>query len=101
MNLKKRVAVFFMRRARGEDTNDTPILAERPRFPADFVNVALEYHDVWIGKTELLIAHRQLGRWIDNRSGVALRENGRTMFAERWWDLTPINAISCFKGSDS
>ena len=43
MNLKKRVAVFFTRRARGEDTNDTPILAERPRFPADFVNVALEY----------------------------------------------------------
>lgn len=58
-------------------------------------NVALEYHDSWLKKSTVLIAHRQMNKWIDTRTGEPLKENGRTLYAVRWWPLVAETAIAC------
>jgi hypothetical protein len=65
------------------------------QLPEACENVALEYYDVWLGKSEVLIAHRQMNKWIDTRSGKPLKEYGRTMYAVRWWPLVAAAGILC------
>jgi len=65
------------------------------QLPESGENVALEYHDTWLGKSEVLIAQRKINKWIDVRSGKPLKENGRTMYAVRWWPLVADAGIPC------
>lgn len=63
------------------------------QFPKSGETVALEFHDVFAGEPEVLIARRRLNRWIDVRSGKPLLEKGRTMCAVRWWPLREKGGI--------
>jgi hypothetical protein len=65
------------------------------QYPDDLKTVALEFQDAWLGKNELLLCHRQMNRWIENRSGRPLIERAGASQVLRWWPLTDESAVSC------